>query len=258
MSTLIRSKPLRRRPEWRRRPGWHGRRAGGAAGVLLAVAALAAGCGTASSSSGTGSATPGGSGSSGAGAGSSPTGGAATSTTSGPSGPTGSGRPVPTVSGATMAPGEVACAGWQSSAPTGSLLASFVPVTVERCVNGAQTVPGRGLWATATLERADTGLTSLVTALRRPSETHHAGACPAIAMIPPAVVLISASGQQLIPKLPVSGCGLIQSQVTLALNALHWTPVSVTLISQIASASTGTVPTVSGSPRGLQTAGSTP
>jgi hypothetical protein len=119
---------------------------------------------------------------------------------------------------------------------------SFVPVTVERCVSSAQTIPGRGLWSTATLERADSGLAALVTALRQPSATHHSGICPAIAMIPPAVVLISA-------------------QVTLALNGLHWTQVSVTLVSPISGGSAPTTTgaeTVTGSPHGLQSVGATP
>ncbi len=240
------------------------RRARGTAWALLAAGALAAGCGTASSSAGTAGATPGSTGSAGSGTASRPSGGTPASATGGPATPVPASTPVPTVSGKAVAPGEVACTGWPSSAPTGSLPTSFVPVTVERCVSSAQTIPGKGLWATATLERADSGLTALVTALRQPSQTHHAGACPAIAMIPPAVVLTSASGQQLIPKLPVSGCGLVDSAVTLALSDLHWTPVSVTLVSPISgasgsapAASTGSEPTVSGSSRGLQTVGAT-
>jgi hypothetical protein len=235
-------------------------RAWAAAATLLAAGALAAGCSTASSSSGTASGTPAGTGSSSAGG--SPSGGTATAgPTSGPSTPVPASTPVPTVSGKAVAPGEVACAGWPSSAPTGSLSVSFVPVTVERCVSSAQTIPGRGLWSTATLERADSGLAALVTALRQPSATHHSGICPAIAMIPPAVVLISASGQRLIPKLPVDGCALINSQVTLALNGLHWTQVSVTLVSPISGGSAPTTTgaeTVTGSPHGLQSVGATP
>jgi hypothetical protein len=146
--------------------------------------------------------------------------------------------------------------GWPSGTPAGSLPVSFVPVAVERCVLGAEPVPGRGLWSTATLERTDSDLATLINALRRPSETHTSGACPALAEIPPAVVLISATGQKLIPKLPVTGCGLIQSQVTLALGALHWTTLSVRLISQISGDTSPA--TVSGSPRSLQTVAANP
>jgi hypothetical protein len=163
---------------------------------------------------------------------------------------------VPTVSGGTVVPGEVACVGWPSSAPTGSLPVSFVPVSVERCVEGAEQIPGKGLWSTATLERTDSDLVTFINALRRPSETHSSGACPALAEIPPAVVLISATGQELIPRLPVTGCGLIQSQVTLALGDLHWTTVSVRLISQISGDTSPA--TVSGSARGPQTVAANP
>jgi hypothetical protein len=151
---------------------------------------------------------------------------------------------VPTVSGGRVTPGEPACVGWPASAPRASLPVSFVPVTVERCVNGAQTIPGKGLWQTASLQRADSDLDALISALHQPSGTHKPGtACPALAIIPPQVVLISATGQELIPRLPVSGCGLIQSRVLAALAALPWHLVSVRLIAQIPGASsTGTVP----------------
>jgi hypothetical protein len=221
-----------------------GRRAWAVAGVLLAAAALAAGCGTASvsgTSAGTGaSVQASGSTAAGSTAGSTSPGGTATS---GPtSGPTATAAPsspatlVPTVSGGTVAAGQVACVGWPASAPTASLPVSFVPVKVERCVNGAETIPGKGLWETATLERADGDLTALVSALRQPSTGHKPGTvCPALAVIPPAVVLISGTGQLLIPRLPASGCGITSSQVLLALQTLHWQPVSVRLVSQISA-----------------------
>jgi hypothetical protein len=144
---------------------------------------------------------------------------------------------VPTVSGGRTTPGEPACAGWPASAPTASLPVSFVPVAVERCVNGAQTIPGKGLWQTASLQRADSGLDALVSALHRPPGTHKPGiACPMLAIIPPQIVLISATGQELIPRLPVTGCGLIQPQVIAALAALPWRVVSVRLVAPISGA----------------------
>jgi hypothetical protein len=141
--------------------------------------------------------------------------------------------------------------GWPTGAVSASLPVSFVPVSVERCVNGAQTIPGKGLWTTATLQRSDSDLTGLIAALRRPPVMHRPGTvCPAVAVIPPQVVLISASGQKLIPRLPASGCGLIQSQVLEALNALRWQPVSVRLIAKIPGA---TAPKVSGTaPHSIQ------
>ena len=230
-----------------RRPGT---RALAVTAALLAAGALAAGCGTtqagapagapaptvsatAASAAPSASATP-----------SWSTGSAGPAAPSGSAGSAGSAAPVPTVSGGRVTPGVPACAGWPASAPRASLPASFVPVAVERCVKGAETVPGKGLWQTATLQRADSDLGALVSALHQPSGTHQPGtACPMLAIIPPQVVLISATGQALVPQFPVSGCGLIKSQVLAALAALPWRVVSVRLIAPIPEASSsGAVP----------------
>ena len=215
------------------------RRAGAVAVPLLVAGALAAGCASAQT---------------GAAAGSTTAGNAAPGHATAPAGPSVSATPVPTVSGGTVAPGQPACAGWPAGATSASLPVSFVPVSVERCVTGAEAVPGKGLWTTATLQRADSGLAGLVNALRQPPATHKPGTvCPALAVIPPQVVLTDASGKKLIPLLPATGCGLTQSQVLIALNALRWQPVSVRLIAQIPGAGT---PTTSGTaPRSIQTGG---
>jgi hypothetical protein len=214
------------------------RRAGAVAVPLLVAGALAAGCGSAHTGAAPGSTA----------------GNAAPGHATVPAGPSASATPVPTVSGGTVAPGQPACVGWPTDATTASLPVSFVPVSVERCLNGAQSVPGKGLWTTATLQRADSGLAGLVNALRQPPATHKPGTvCPAVAVIPPQVVLTDASGRKLIPLLPASGCGLTQSQVLIALNALRWQPVSVRLIAQVPGA---TAPTASGTaPRSIQTGG---
>jgi hypothetical protein len=211
--------------------------------ALLAAGALAAGalagCGTVQAGSPSGAAAP--TASSTASAASSASSGSAAS--GGPAAPTApaasaSAAPVQTVSGGPVTPGEPACAGWPSGPQTGAVPASFVPVAVERCVNGAQTIPGKGLWLTATLQRADSGLAALVSALHQPPGTRRPGiACPQIAVIAQAIVLISATGQELIPRLPVSGCGLVQSKVLAALKTLPWRVVSVRLISPIPGAS---------------------
>ena len=169
-----------------------------------------------------------------------------------------SASPVPTVSGGPVAAGEVACAGWPSGTPTGSLPVSFVPVKVERCVNGAQDIAGKGMWVTATLNEADSGLAGLVSALRRsPGRRAPGTVCPALATIAPQIVLISATGQTLAPRLPVTGCGLTQSPVLLALGSLHWHTVSVRLISPLpggAATPAASARTATGtSPRQLQT-----
>jgi hypothetical protein len=228
------------------------RPAGTAAVVLALAGGLAAGCASASGSA----AAPGGAASSGAASSGAASSGAPASGAS--AAPAPSASAVPTITGGTVPAGEVACVGWPSSAPTGSLPTSFVPVSVERCVNGAQNVPGQGLWQTATLERADSGLAGLISALRRAPERHVPGTmCPALATIPPQIVLISAGGQDLAPRLPVTGCGITQSQVLLALAALRWQTVSVRLVSPISGVPASSAPasgvTVSGSPRGLQT-----
>jgi len=233
-----------------------GTRVSAVAAALLATGTLAAGCGTTHAGAPSGGPAPTASAptASATGTSAAPSASFASSSASaGPSGPAGSSgatgssgaaAPVPTVSGGRVTPGEPACAGWPASAPTASLPVSFVPVAVERCVNGAQTIPGKGLWQTASLQRADSGLDALVSALHRPPGTHQPGtACPMLAIIPQQIVLISATGQELIPRLPVSGCGFIQPQVLAALATLPWRLVSVRLIAAIPAASgTGTVP----------------
>lgn len=211
--------------------GLVGRRAGALAVPLLAAGALAAGCGAAHTVA----------------ASDGPLG-----HVTGPAARSASATPVPTVTGGTGAAGGSACVGWPTDAASAALPVSFAVVSVERCVNGVQTVPGAGLWTTATLQRADADLAGLINALHRPASTHQPGtACPALAVIPPQVVLISATGKKLIPRLPVTGCGLIQAQVLVALNALRWQPVSVRLIAKIPGAA---APTVRGTaPLSIQT-----
>jgi len=232
-----------------RRPGI---RAWAVTAVLLAAGALAAGCGTPPASAPSSGSTPttsvtGASTASpapSASASALPSASAASARPSASAAPSGPATPVPTVSGGRVTPGEPACAGWPDNVPTAGLPVSFVPVAVERCVNGVQTIPGKGLWQIASLQRAASGLDALVSALHRPPGRHQPGtACPMLAIIPPRLLLISATGQELIPRLPVTGCGLIQSQVLAALAELPWRLVSVRLIAPIPGASaSGTVP----------------
>jgi hypothetical protein len=238
MSTLISSIA---RLGWLGLAGPTGRRTVAAAVPLLAAGALVAGCGSAHTGGASGAATA--------------TAPAASSPSSASSAPASApATPVPTISGGTVVAGQPACLGWPTDATSVPLPLSFVPVSVERCVNGAQIIPGKGLWATATLQRSDSGLAGLINALREPSAGHHPGTvCPALAVIPPQVVLIGANGQKLIPRLPATGCGLIQSRVLVALGALRWQPVSVRLIAKLSG---GTAPTVSGAaPHSIQTVG---
>ena len=238
MSTLISSTA---RAGWLGLAGPIGRRTVAAAVPLLAAGALVAGCGSAHAGGASGAAT----------ATAHATATAPPASSAAASAPA---TPVPTISGGPVVAGQPACVGWPTDATSVPLPVSFVPVSVERCVNGVQTIPGKGLWETATLERSDSGLAGLIDALRQPSVGHHPGTvCPALAVIAPQVVLIGANGQKLIPRLPATGCGLIQSRVLVALGALRWQPVSVHLIAKLDG---GTAPTVSGAaPHSIQTVG---
>ncbi len=180
--------------------------------LLLAVATLAAGCGTTTA----------------------PPAGGASATTSPSTASTASATPVPTTTGGRVVPGEPACAGWPADATRGPLPASFAPAAALRCVSGYQLIPGKGQWQTATLERADAFLAPLIAALRRPSEQRSPRmVCPEIAMVPPQVALIGQDGKAIMPTFPLMGCGQVQPQVLGALSALSWHKVSVRLIAQV-------------------------
>jgi hypothetical protein len=123
-------------------------------------------------------------------------------------------------------PGKTACTGWPS-APSGSLPTSFVPVSVLRCVTGYTTVPGKGRWLTAILEKADQNLGPLAEALRAASGDPRPGEmCPQFVIIPPQIVLTAADGTMIRPRLPVTDCGQLQHGVISALDALRWQTVS--------------------------------
>jgi hypothetical protein len=185
---------------------------------ILVAGVLAAGCGSVYASS------------AGTAAGSATSTGASAQPTS-PQHP----APVPTVTGGAVA-GQSACVGWPAQALHMTMPALFVPVTAERCVVAIQTIAGKGQWETATLEKATSGLTPLIAALRHPPITRTPGSlCPDLAMLPPQILVISASGQELIPVLPVTGCGLVQADVLAAIAALPWQPVSVRLVTKVAS-----------------------
>ncbi|HTU74427.1 MAG TPA: hypothetical protein VMG38_13000 [Trebonia sp.] len=196
--------------------------------ALTAMALAAAGCGTASSSQGTPAAPAGSS------AAASPVGSSGAASGSAPAS-TASPAPVPTVSsGPVPVAGQPACDNWPSGARKGQLTASFVPVEVLRCLSTTTAVPGQGLYYSATLERATSDISVLAAALRQPSRRQPAGTmCPMIAMIPPQIVLIAKDGSMLRPTFPVTGCGLIESPVTAALNHMPWQAVSVRLLGKV-------------------------
>lgn len=135
--------------------------------------------------------------------------------------------PVPVV------PEKTECKGWPV-APLRVLRLSFVPTAVLRCVTGDTTVPGRGKWLTATLERADQNLMPLTEALRAVSGHMRPGQiCPDFVIRTPEIVLIGADGATIRPVFPVTACGQIQQPVLTALNALPWHTVSQRLIEKV-------------------------
>ena len=234
------------------RPGSASRRAWGLAVPLLVAGALAAGCGAASSSPGA----PAGGGT----AASPPVSASATPAAGAPTGGAGVGSPRPTPSVPTVSGGPPValhgadCTGWPAGLPSAPLPTSFVPVTAERCVDGTTAIPGKGLWTTATFQRSTGDLSRLADALRQPDATTKPGTiCPAIAVIPPQVILINAAGDKLLPQFPAGECGLPAVRVVTALNSLHWQTVSVRLIAQIPGASP-TAPVSGTAPHASQTA----
>ena len=156
----------------------------------------------------------------------------ASSSASAPAAPTAT--PVPTVSGGPVVAGATACAGWPSDAPHARLTSFFQPVAVERCVTGFQVIRGKGEWETATLEKSTDNLAALVAVLLQPPTKAQPGVfCPELAFIPPQILLISATGKQLIPELPVGACGTADARVLSTLASMRWQPISVRLISKV-------------------------
>jgi hypothetical protein len=189
--------------------------------AVAAVAAMATGCATASTS------TPAAAG------GTSGTGAASASP---PASASASAAPVPTTTtGPPIVAGQPACAGWPGNVTRSKTLpGSFVPVSVIRCVTDYQMIPGKGQWETATLERADQGFATLLTALRRPNQARPPGTfCSDIVVLPPQFVLVGKDGQAIWPTLPVTGCGMVQAEVLGALAALPWQKVSVRLLAKV-------------------------
>jgi hypothetical protein len=223
---------------------------------MLVAGALAAGCGTAAANAG-GQNEPVDPAS--AAASSSASGSAPGSVPASGPGAAGSAKPVPIDPGGPMIPaGGAACSGWPTNATRGTLTAFFTPVAVERCVTSFQQIAGKGEWETATLEKSTDKLATLTAVLMRPSAGHQPDImCPEFAVIPPQIVLISADGKELIPRLPVGSCGTVDAQLLTTLATMTWQPVSVRLVTRVTPAAVQkTLPGASlapGSPKVLRT-----
>src|SRR3984885_5740244 len=193
---------------------------------LLAAGALAAGCGTAA-------ANPGGPDQPAAAGGTTSASSSASGSAPGSAPPAGA-KPVPTVSGGTnILVGGSACDGWPANAAHGKLSPVFTPVAVERCVSGYQQISVKCEWMTATLEKSTDKLATLTAVLMRPSGRQPAVFCPEFVVIPPQILLINATGQELIPRLPVGACGSVDSEVLSTLAAMEWQTLSVRLVTKV-------------------------
>ena len=209
-----------------------------------AATALAAGCATAAAPS--------------AGAGAGAGAGTATATKAASSPAPSRTTPVPTTTAGPPSGSVITCAGWPAHVTQGRPPASFVPTAAIRCLVSDQMITGKGEWETATLEKSTDNLATLVEVLLQPSVRVQPGVyCPEFAVIPPQVLLISSTGKQLILRLPLGACGIINARVLTTLASMSWQPVSVRLISKVApAAAPRTFPGASigpGTPKALRT-----
>jgi hypothetical protein len=111
-----------------------------------------------------------------------------------------------------------------------SIPAGFQAIAVVRCIPTGAVGPAQGGFANARKEVAVTGLGPLVAALREPSARHvHPGlgvGCPVPALSGVRLMLVSASGAVIYPRIPITSCGVPIQPVTASLGALHWIELS--------------------------------
>jgi hypothetical protein len=140
----------------------------------------------------------------------------------------------PSIGGTASSPpptGEVARAA-AASCPTDSVspltnpAAKPVPAGIQvgwvlRC----RVVPGNGSY-TLIAERSTSDPTDLVRALREASVPRAKVVCPMLAVYIPNFALVQTNGQLLVPKVPLNNCGMVQNDVVVALNMLHFVQIS--------------------------------
>lgn len=102
---------------------------------------------------------------------------------------------------------------------TRALPADFKVRWVLRC----SMVPLVGSRRQLLTERSDSDPSQLLEALRAPSEPRSEGVCPLMRMLVPYFALVDPNGQAVVPKIPLTGCGLPQAAVVQALNNMHFT-----------------------------------
>jgi hypothetical protein len=121
------------------------------------------------------------------------------------------------------ASGDPAIAKLRAGVKQVALPPDFHPVAAVRCESPVRAVPGDGEWQFAEAQRADSGLTGLLAALRLPSQSASADTiCPLMALVLPPFALVDAGGKVISPLLPLTACGTPLTQVTQAIDALPW------------------------------------
>jgi hypothetical protein len=88
----------------------------------------------------------------------------------------------------------------------------FGAIAVVRCFDKEQTFPD-GEWTVLVREASQTGVNALVAALDKPDAKPTTGACPAILIGNPNLVLVNAAGDHLTPTFPLDDCGQPQARI---------------------------------------------
>ncbi|HEX8094265.1 hypothetical protein [Jatrophihabitans sp.] len=71
-------------------------------------------------------------------------------------------------------------------------------------------------------ERSTSDPTALLAALRSSDEPRSSGACPMIRVVVPYFALVQRDGRVVVPKIPLTGCGMPQTGVLQALNQMSF------------------------------------
>ena len=100
----------------------------------------------------------------------------------------------------------------------------FTAVAAVQCKDEVETVPGDGTWDTALAQRASSGLSALITALRTPStQTLPPNtACGGVGVVIPDFALVDVQGRIVRPSLPYDACGEPLTSALDAERALPW------------------------------------
>jgi hypothetical protein len=123
---------------------------------------------------------------------------------------------------------------WQSE-DLGPIPASFRPTAVVMCTDETRTVARDGTWAFLVEQRADSGFSTFVDELRRPSDELSSGPCPGLLIIAPWFELIGPDGQGLRVAVPRDECSQPRESALNALRGLPFKTVKETRLGQVES-----------------------